>query len=59
MTPYYVAAGDTVRVNGWGLSGTLLKVGEHMGDGYFRLTFVHNGNQLPSYYHEKLMERVA
>lgn len=57
--PFYIATGDTVKIDGWGLSGSLLRVGEHVGEGHFRLERVSNGNALPGAWSERMMERVA
>lgn len=49
--------GSRVRVDGWGLRGLSLVVIGAVGDGYFDLAFVHNGNRVPNHWHRNMLRR--
>lgn len=51
--PFYLR-GQTVTVEGFGLSGVTLTVAEPKGRDHFQLAFP-NGNIVPGFYHHRLL----
>lgn len=54
-----IAEGAAVRVEGWGFDDQPCEVIRHERDGYYALRFAHNGNQVPGFWHGRLVELVA